>query len=81
VLSLPDAVGQALAENYLGVAYGNEDDGQGAEMGIEAAAIPGKPKDKAMAATSADLCPTCGDSTFVRIEGCQTCYSCGYSEC
>lgn len=81
VLSLPDAVGQALAENYLGVAYGNEYDGQGAEMGVETISIPGKPKEKALAATSADLCPTCGDSTFVRIEGCQTCYSCGYSEC
>ena len=83
VLSLPDAVGQALAENYLNVAYGNEDDGQGAEMGVESAPIAGalKKKESAIPATGADLCPSCGDSAFVRIEGCQTCYACGYSEC
>jgi ribonucleoside-diphosphate reductase alpha chain len=82
VLSLPDAVGQALAENYLGVSYGNEDGGQGAEMGVEK--VPdglAKQKTSAIEATSADLCPSCGDAAFVRVEGCQTCYACGYSEC
>jgi ribonucleoside-diphosphate reductase alpha chain len=83
VLSLPDAVGQALAENYLNLTYGNEDDGQGAEMGVETATVAGslKKKQSAIPATGADLCPSCGDSAFVRIEGCQTCYACGYSEC
>ncbi|MGA9767864.1 MAG: adenosylcobalamin-dependent ribonucleoside-diphosphate reductase [Blastocatellia bacterium] len=83
VLSLPDAVGQALAENYLNVTYGNESDGQGSEMGVEASPMAGEPKSKepAIPVTSADLCPTCGDSTFVRSEGCHTCYGCGYSEC
>jgi hypothetical protein len=28
-----------------------------------------------------DLCPSCGNTTLVAIEGCQTCYSCGHSEC
>ena len=89
VLSLPDAVGQALAENYLGVATGTEDAGQGAQMGIEnlelgSALTPeakAKLSAKAVAEMSADLCPSCGDSTFVRIEGCHSCYACGYSEC
>jgi ribonucleoside-diphosphate reductase alpha chain len=82
VLSLPDAVGQALAENYLNVSYGSEDDGQGAEMGVdEASDGPAKQKRSALEATSADLCPSCGDAAFVRVEGCQTCYGCGYSEC
>jgi ribonucleoside-diphosphate reductase alpha chain len=82
VLSLPDAVGQALAENYLNVSYGSEQDGQGAEMGVDGpgAAAPA-PGAETMAATATDLCPNCGDSTFVRVEGCQTCYACGYSEC
>jgi ribonucleoside-diphosphate reductase alpha chain len=67
VLSLPDAVGQALAENYLNVTYGNEDAGQGAQMGVEGntaapIAIEEKVKQAAMQATSADLCPSCGDS-------------------
>jgi ribonucleoside-diphosphate reductase alpha chain len=82
VLSLPDAVGQALAENYLNVSYGNEDPGQGAEMGVEEMRVVASPTSKAdPAAASADLCPNCGDSTFVRVEGCQSCYACGYSEC
>lgn len=29
----------------------------------------------------ADLCPVCGHASFVRVEGCQKCYSCGHSEC
>jgi ribonucleoside-diphosphate reductase alpha chain len=81
VLSLPDAVGQALAENYLGVSYGNEDAGRGAEMGVARTAAPLDHKHEAVGATSVDLCPSCGDSAFVRVEGCQTCYACGYSEC
>jgi ribonucleoside-diphosphate reductase alpha chain len=83
VLSLPDAVGQALGENYLNVSYGSEDDGQGAEMGLDDTQLAGPPNARPEAASvaSADLCPNCGDSTFVRVEGCQSCYACGYSEC
>jgi ribonucleoside-diphosphate reductase alpha chain len=28
-----------------------------------------------------DICPECGDGTFVYEEGCKKCYGCGYSEC
>lgn len=28
-----------------------------------------------------DLCPDCGNSTLLNIEGCKKCYICGYSEC
>lgn len=28
-----------------------------------------------------DLCPKCGEATFVFEEGCKKCYGCGYSEC
>ncbi|HXF39151.1 MAG TPA: adenosylcobalamin-dependent ribonucleoside-diphosphate reductase, partial [Blastocatellia bacterium] len=80
VLSLPDAVGQALAENYLNVSSGSEQDGQGAQMGVLESA-PASHKESSMPSTNVDLCPSCGDSAFVRIEGCQTCYACGYSEC
>lgn len=89
VLSLPDAVGQALAENYLGVPMGNEDAGQGSVMGVEGveigASLPvdvqAKFSGKSVSDMAADLCPSCGDSAFVRIEGCHSCYACGYSEC
>src|SRR5262249_32826730 len=91
VLSLPDAVGQALAENYLNVSYGSEEPGQGALMGIAPQGVDEKllelergetkARSAAMQGSPADLCPTCGDSAFVRVEGCHTCYACGYSEC
>jgi len=29
----------------------------------------------------ADLCPDCGHHTLVYQEGCNKCYSCGYSDC
>jgi ribonucleotide reductase alpha subunit len=100
VLSLPDAVGQALAENYLGVTSGTEQDNQGSEMGVSEALalleeggnaeaaqaianseIAKKLLTKAASGAAADICPNCGDSAFIRVEGCQTCYACGYSEC
>ena len=28
-----------------------------------------------------DLCPDCGQATFIPTEGCRKCYVCGYSEC
>jgi ribonucleoside-diphosphate reductase alpha chain len=30
---------------------------------------------------SADICPVCGQSSFIREEGCVHCLSCGFSEC
>ncbi|MCX7955543.1 MAG: adenosylcobalamin-dependent ribonucleoside-diphosphate reductase [Patescibacteria group bacterium] len=28
-----------------------------------------------------DICPSCGEASFVHEEGCKKCYGCGYSEC
>jgi len=28
-----------------------------------------------------DICPSCGEAAFVHEEGCNKCYTCGYSEC
>ncbi len=83
VLSLPDAVGQALAENYLNISQGTEEGGQGAEMGVDHSSVAASASRAPSAALtgSVDLCPSCGDSAFVRVEGCQTCYACGFSEC
>jgi len=30
---------------------------------------------------SFDICPSCGEATFVHEEGCKKCYGCGYSAC
>jgi ribonucleoside-diphosphate reductase alpha chain len=31
--------------------------------------------------TAGDICPECGQATFVYEEGCQKCYGCGFNEC
>ncbi len=66
VRSLPDAIAQVLAE-HIGLA----------EPGMqELLAARGKTTLKA-----GDMCPDCGLATLVYEEGCQKCYSCGFSEC
>ena len=71
VMSLPDAVAQVLAE-HVGL------------TGTEP--LPGLPDlDNESSQLSlfpgADLCPECGQATFVMEEGCKKCHACGYSEC
>ena len=36
---------------------------------------------KAGKLTPGDMCPECGQATFVYEEGCKKCYSCGFNEC
>jgi ribonucleoside-diphosphate reductase alpha chain len=66
VRSLPDAIAQVLSE-HIGLS----------EPGIpELLEARGKTTLKA-----GDMCPDCGLATLVYEEGCQKCYSCGFSEC
>jgi ribonucleoside-diphosphate reductase alpha chain len=39
------------------------------------------PVGKAEKATAGDMCPECGQATFVYEEGCKKCYGCGFNEC
>ena len=39
---------------------------------------PGTPSEKLVAG---DICPECGQATFVYEEGCKKCYGCGFNEC
>jgi len=83
VMSLPDAVAQVI-EEHIGV----EQDETGYpqlpdEDDVEFVA---KQFDLGLAAEVAhsvtpDICPVCGNVTFVNIEGCKKCFSCGHSEC
>ena len=70
VMSLPDAVAQALAEH---VGFSPTDE------------LPGLPDEDESAQLSfslkGDLCPGCGSATLLHIEGCKKCHECGYSEC
>ncbi|MFQ5796280.1 MAG: LAGLIDADG family homing endonuclease [Candidatus Bipolaricaulia bacterium] len=71
VMSLPDAVAQALAE-YVG--FNPTADLPGLPEMNEDAQLP-------LPLRTGDLCPECGQATLVFEEGCRKCYSCGYSEC
>jgi len=67
VRSLPDAVAQVLARHIALVE---------AEQPPEQLPLPID-----MPGHRADLCPDCGQATFVAMEGCRKCLNCAYSEC
>ena len=71
VMSLPDAVAQVLAE-HVGLS-GTEPLPGLPDLETEPYQLP--------LLAGADLCPECGQATFVMEEGCKKCYVCGYSEC
>lgn len=66
VRSLPDGIARVLAEE-LGHTPVQHD---------HSVEIKGTPLFKV-----GDLCPSCGQATFVAEEGCRRCHSCGHSEC
>ncbi|HMR67108.1 MAG TPA: adenosylcobalamin-dependent ribonucleoside-diphosphate reductase, partial [Anaerolineae bacterium] len=71
VMSMPDAVAQALAE-HVGIDAGGD--------------LPGLPDEgdavqASRAMPKGDLCPGCGSASLIFIEGCKKCHECGYSEC
>ena len=82
VRSLPDGISQALAEYLSSVdpaKFGNGNGhGPNGQYPVESAvqALP-----EAAALKIGDLCPECGEATYVNEEGCRKCYSCGHSEC
>jgi len=84
VMSLADAIGQVLEEHI----------GQQSEHTIETTKLNDvgeeeenqqpaliEDEDTKVAAVHGDICPVCGNATFVKIEGCQKCLSCGHSKC
>jgi ribonucleoside-diphosphate reductase alpha chain len=81
VRSLPDGVGQALAE-YLAGRKTHRVEASAAELAPQPANVE---EPEAVAQPNpmrmGDLCPECGEASMVNEEGCRKCYSCGYSEC
>ncbi|MFQ5611928.1 MAG: ribonucleoside-diphosphate reductase, adenosylcobalamin-dependent, partial [Anaerolineae bacterium] len=74
VMSLPDAIAQALAEHVgLNAATaelpGLPDMDEATQLPLPQVNVPG------------DFCPQCGQATLIFIEGCKKCHDCGYSEC
>lgn len=76
IRSLPDAVAKVLSMHY----------GLNGEQKAKLVNTSTQPSliEAAVAvpkSTSFDICPSCGEATFVHEEGCKKCYGCGYSAC
>lgn len=69
VRSLPDGIAQVLAE-HLGELPRTEEKPQVEQLALPIAAKP-----------IGDICPECGEASFLNVEGCRKCAVCGYSEC
>ena len=89
VMSLADAVAQVL-EEHIGTqseatieSTKLTDEGEEEEMSQPELISSEYVTTKAPLANgiTRDICPVCGNATFVKIEGCQKCLSCGYSKC
>ena len=72
VLSLPDAVSKALAEHYELITERDKEQRE---------APSGSACNRPPQAQTGDICPSCGQSSYVRQEGCTHCLLCGHSEC
>ncbi len=76
VMSLPDAVAQVLEEHI-----GKTNDDDFPVLPDEEDELAAQQKQFSFVEPEADLCPVCGNATFMFIEGCKKCHSCGHSEC
>ncbi|MBZ0170271.1 ribonucleoside reductase class II [Candidatus Methylomirabilis lanthanidiphila] len=74
VRSLPDAIAQVLAE-HIGLSE------PGVQEMLAARGTPALSGAEGASVKVGDMCPDCGLATLVYEEGCQKCYSCGFSEC
>ena len=80
VMSLADAIAKALAEDLA--LNGSSQTPEQVPLDLTQSNGGEKmPLGQMHISATADLCPECGTASFVLEEGCQTCYSCGYSKC
>ena len=76
VRSLPDAIAQVMREHLNGhYDVTPMEDAVSPEPYAEQLALP------IVDRPIGDLCPDCGQASFIPTEGCRKCYACGYSEC
>jgi ribonucleoside-diphosphate reductase alpha chain len=74
VPSLLAAIGEVIERHLVAIGFMRPRDGQLADAEIRAVAI-------AAEGAPARMCPRCNSASFVRLEGCDSCLSCGYSKC
>lgn len=83
VMSLADAIAKALSED-LAISDGAQDESTAEPIPLDIT-MNGNGEDLSSnfqnPTSHVDLCPECGDATFVREDGCEKCYSCGFSKC
>jgi ribonucleoside-diphosphate reductase alpha chain len=82
IRSLPDGIAKALDE-YLYLRHWESETPIESDS-FEHPSLPLMGLEKTNASKSSkigELCPECGQATFINEEGCRKCYSCGYSEC
>jgi ribonucleoside-diphosphate reductase alpha chain len=70
VPSLLAAIGEVIEKHLVEIGFLGQ---RGPFLAPEAAVPEGGAR--------ARFCPRCGDASFIRIEGCDSCLSCGYSKC
>jgi len=84
VRSLPDGIAQALMEYLKRTSVESEDEAEAVPARVPRAQLPlplvgGEQYDSE--ASSGDLCPNCGQASFIQMEGCRTCVWCGHTVC
>ena len=87
IRSLPDAIAKVLAMHYqLEKNYFQEEKNNHQNSNPTLVSNVSQPTlsstiSKVNEERMFDICPSCGEASFVHEEGCKKCYSCGYSEC
>ena len=71
VPSLLAAIGEVIERHMIEIGF----------MGQRAAQPPCRDAQVPREGAPARFCPRCGDASFVKLEGCDSCLSCGYSKC
>ncbi len=69
VSSIPDAVAKVLADEFDIAVKSNGSN------------VVEETKKEITVFSHVDMCPECGNSSFIQQEGCAKCYECGYSVC
>jgi ribonucleoside-diphosphate reductase alpha chain len=84
VNSIPDAVAKVLAEEFgYNIPHTNGNDNQSEKQeAVETHEHLVETKDlRDSGVANVDMCPECGNYSFVKEEGCSKCRDCGYSVC
>jgi len=84
VASIPDAVAKVLADEFgykIKSQEGQNGNGHQEINDSEEDHVVESGTEEGSAFANTDVCPECGNYTFVQEEGCAKCYSCGYSHC